>query len=112
MTSKNALRIEARARRARAAPSLAAFAETIAGFAEGLPLQQGWTVASYWPMADEADPRALEQALRLLGHPILLPRVMGPRKPLSFRHWREGDATETSAFGVIEPLESAPAARP
>jgi len=75
-------------------------------------LKRGWTIAGYWPLEDEADPRKLADILLALGHPILLPRVMGRRRPLSFRHWREGDATEKSAFGVIEPLESAPAARP
>ena len=112
MTSKNALRAEAKSRRARAAAGVISFAETIAGFVGGLALQRGGAGASYWPLGDEADPQALAAALRALGHPILLPRVAGPREPLSFRHWRDGDATEKSPLGTIEPLESALVARP
>jgi 5-formyltetrahydrofolate cyclo-ligase len=112
MMLKNALRSEARLRRARAAAGLASFAEKIAGFAQELSLQHGWAVASYWPMAGEADPRALARALNARGHTILLPRINGLNEPLSFRHWRDGDAIEKSPLGVNEPLDSAPAARP
>ena len=112
MSLKDDLRGEARARRTRLAADIVDHAERIAGFAPALLLKQGSAVASYWPLGDEADPRKLADALLALGHPILLPRADGPFAPLSFRHWREGDPTEKSPFGVKEPLETAPAARP
>jgi 5-formyltetrahydrofolate cyclo-ligase len=73
-----------------------------------LPLTRRTPVASYWPLNDEADPRALAKALAGYGHPILLPRVMGKEEPLSFRLWQDGDKTEMSELEVPEPLESAP----
>jgi 5-formyltetrahydrofolate cyclo-ligase len=83
------------------------FAQAIASHAVRLPLTRRTPIASYLPLAEEADPRALAKVLAGFGHPILLPRVMGKTEPLSFRLWKEGDETETSSFGVAEPLASA-----
>ncbi|HUO94060.1 MAG TPA: 5-formyltetrahydrofolate cyclo-ligase [Rhizomicrobium sp.] len=108
MISKAKLRAAARERRAQLAEDLPDFAKRVASHAVRLPLTRRTPVASYWPLRDEADPGTLAATLAEFGHPILLPRVMGKDQPLSFRLWRQTDETEVSAFGVPEPLASAP----
>jgi 5-formyltetrahydrofolate cyclo-ligase len=112
MISKAKLREAARARRKQLAGDLPGFAKAIASHAVRLPLTRRTPVASYWPLPEEADPRALAATLAEFGHPILLPRVMGKKEPLSFRLWRDGDETDTSLLGVPEPLASAREAAP
>ena len=112
MISKAKLRAAARARRLQLAADLPNFAQAVASHAVRLPLTRRTPVASYWPLPEEADPRALAKALAGFGHPILLPRVTGKTEPLSFRLWKEGDETETSPLGVPEPVASAQEAAP
>jgi len=112
MISKAKLRAAARERRAELAVDVPDFAKKVASHAVRLPLTRRTPVASYWPLADEADPRALAATLAEFNHPILLPRVMGDDEPLSFRLFRQSDETEMSALGVPEPLASAPEMTP
>ncbi|MEI9888639.1 MAG: 5-formyltetrahydrofolate cyclo-ligase [Rhizomicrobium sp.] len=108
---KRALRAHARAHRATL--TRADFAQTIARFADDIALAPGATVAGYFPLRDEADPRALMAALAARGHKLALPCVESG-KPLVFRAWKMGHAMRANAgaFGIAEPLAEAPAVAP
>jgi 5-formyltetrahydrofolate cyclo-ligase len=103
MSSKDSLRNEARTRRATLAAVAPDFALSIARFGEVLPIEADAVVASYWPIGDEADPRALASALASRGHPIVLPVIVDSGAALSFRPWREGDALFPNRHGIHEP---------
>jgi 5-formyltetrahydrofolate cyclo-ligase len=103
MTSKEILRNEARARRAKLAAAAPDFALSIARFGEVLPIEADAVVASYWPIRDEADPRALAAALAARGHPIVLPVIGVPDAALSFRPWRDGELLSPNRRGIHEP---------
>jgi 5-formyltetrahydrofolate cyclo-ligase len=51
-------------------------------------------------------------ALAARGHPIALPVVAGPRRPLIFRRWLEGDELAEGPYGIREPLPAAPKVAP
>ena len=104
MTSKRTLRNEARARRAVLAEATPDFASSLACFVETLPIAEGAIVASYWPIRDEADPRAFASALVARGHPIVLPVIATFDAALSFRPWRNGDDLSRNIHGIHEPL--------
>jgi 5-formyltetrahydrofolate cyclo-ligase len=111
MTNKTTIRAQARAHRA--ALPRAGFADAIAKFAADLELPSGAVVGGYFPIRDEADPRALMSALAARGHPLALPAIT-PGQPLVFRAWKMGDAMHANAqaFNIPEPLDTAPEARP
>lgn len=108
MNSKPALREQARRRRAALARACPDFAARAARLADELPAAKGAVVSFYWPMGDEADPRALAAALAARGHALALPVVAGRRSPLHFRAWRDGDGLVVHRFGMHEPVPSAP----
>lgn len=112
MTSKDQLRVEARAKRARLAAALPEFAQRIAHFADEIALAPNAAIASYWPLRDEADPRRLATELARRGHLILLPSIPERNAVLMFRLWEEGDAVAPGLFGVQEPQPTAPAGEP
>jgi 5-formyltetrahydrofolate cyclo-ligase len=112
MTSKEILRNDAGSRRAALAAAMPGFAKQIVRFVDALPIRATDVVASYWPMRDEADPRALAAALASRGHTIVLPRMAVSGTALSFRPWREGDELWTNRHGVHEPLGHLPAVEP
>jgi 5-formyltetrahydrofolate cyclo-ligase len=112
MTSKEIQRNEARSRRAALAAAIPHFANEIARFVEAMPIRATDVVASYWPMRDEADPRALAAVLASRGHRIVLPRMALTGTALSFRPWREGDDLWLNRHGVHEPLAHLPAVEP
>ena len=105
MTLKAELREQARARRARLARACPDFAVHVARFADALP--PAAVVSFYWPMGDEADPRALALALAGRGARLALPVVAAKRSPLHFREWRQGDPLVVHAFGMHEPAADA-----
>ena len=110
MTEKQNLRSEARARRAQL--TRADFAERIAGFANDLRLSAGVVVAGYHPIRDEADPRLLVSALAARGHALALPCVASAQAALVFRSWKVGDVLMPNAWGIAEPLATAPQVTP
>jgi 5-formyltetrahydrofolate cyclo-ligase len=110
MNLKPDLREQARARRAGLARACPDFAARIARFADALP--KAAVVSFYWPMDDEADPRALALALAARGARLALPAVVAKRSPLHFREWREGDPLAVHAFGMREPAPDAPRVTP
>jgi 5-formyltetrahydrofolate cyclo-ligase len=111
VATKSDLRRHARAHRATL--TRADYASAIARFADDLDLTPRAIVAGYFPLRDEADPRALMAALSAAGHPLALPCVM-PGEPLTFRAWKMGDAMHANAraYGIAEPLAQAPAITP
>lgn len=108
---KQNLRIRARSHRATL--TRADYADAIARFAGDLGLAPGVTVAGYFPLRDEADPRALMAALSERGHPLALPCVTAGQ-PLTFRAWKMGDPMHANprAFNIAEPLATAPLVTP
>jgi 5-formyltetrahydrofolate cyclo-ligase len=71
-------------------------------------------VGAYAPFGAEMDPRPLARRAQGLGARLALPRAPRPADagPLAFHIWEEGDPLKRSSFGVLEPLEAAPPARP
>ena len=112
MSAKQTLRQLARVRRAELARACADFARRIARFADDLDMAKDAVVSFYWPMGDEADPRALADELAARGHLLALPVVVAKKSPLVFRRWRTGDRLAVHPFGMHEPAASAPEATP
>jgi len=79
---------------------------------EGLPLRDTETVAGYWPVRDEADPRHAMAALQALGHRLALPVVAGQDQPLAFRAWQTGEPLVAGPYGIPAPGLSAPLVTP
>ena len=109
-SAKSVLRDQARAQRAALARACPDFAARIA--AVELPIAKGAVISFYWPMGDEADPRAMAARLAERGHALALPVTVEKGAPLVFRLWREGDPLIVHAFGMHEPAASAPEVRP
>jgi len=83
------------------------FALRIAEFADALAAAKDTIVSFYWPMGDEADPRALANTLAARGHRLALPVVVAKKSPLHFREWRAGDVLMVHPFGMHEPSGNA-----
>ena len=66
--------------------------------------QSAHVIASYLPHQSEFDPSGL-LAHKCLGSQVVCPRVVGTT--LSFHLWQDGDATEATIGGVLQPLASA-----
>ncbi len=79
---------------------------------ERLPLREQETVAGYWPVRGEADPRHALRALQALGHRLALPVVVGKDQPLAFRSWRLGEPLLAGRYGIPAPGLSAPLVTP
>ncbi|MEM6636370.1 MAG: 5-formyltetrahydrofolate cyclo-ligase [Pseudomonadota bacterium] len=79
-----------------------ASAAACASLLDVLSDQRGKTIAGYWPIHSEVDPRA---ALRDLAQDsaVVLPVIEGKGMPLSFRHWWPGSEMITGAFGAMIP---------
>ncbi len=106
---KALLRREAAARRVpvHAAAGADAAAALVGRLAE-VGIASGATLAAYWPIRDEIDPRAALDALHGRGHPCCLPVVTARGAPLVFRAWRPGDELVTAPFGTRVPKDAAP----
>jgi 5-formyltetrahydrofolate cyclo-ligase len=62
------------------------------------------TVAGYLPVRSEIDPRPAMLALAGLGYRVAVPVVEARGRPLAFRTWTPGAATERGAFGIEAPV--------
>ena len=60
----------------------------------------GVTVATYFPIASEADPAPLVAAARAAGATLALAHVEARSAPMRFLEWREGDVLITGPCGV------------
>ncbi len=67
-------------------------------------------VAGYHALKGEIDPAPLLAALAAAGYALALPRMVD--EGLAFHAYRAGDPLEKGAFGVAEPLASAPMVQP
>ena len=111
---KDALRAQARARRAALAPSFRAAAAKalVQIFQNTLPSSSETVVAGYWPLSDEMDPRPVLAMLRAQGRAVALPVTGEKRAPLTFRLWDPQRPLITGKFGVLTPDAYQPEAVP
>ncbi|WP_332837768.1 5-formyltetrahydrofolate cyclo-ligase [Neoroseomonas rubea] len=109
--AKAAARKVAMARRAGLDPEAAGAAVRNAVLA-AWPPPPGATIAGFWPMGAEIDPRPLMHALHARGHAICLPVTPRRGLPLAFRRWAPGDALVPGPMGTSQPAPEAPSATP
>ena len=88
------------------------FALAIARFAEDLPVRCGLIVGGYHALPEEADPSLLLARLVELECQAAFPRIVAREQPLDFHHVPDGEVLEPGSFGIPEPLEHWPPARP
>ncbi|MDE1990687.1 MAG: 5-formyltetrahydrofolate cyclo-ligase [Betaproteobacteria bacterium] len=74
---------------------------------EGFPLLRGMAVGLYWPFKGEFDPRFAIHHWRQQGAVAALPEVVEKGKPLQFREWWPGVATEKGVFDLPVPQGTA-----
>lgn len=99
---KAAARKAAFARRKDADPELAAAAnDRLTRVIRTCP---GSTLAGYWPIRTEIDPRPTLETLSTT-HELCLPVVVAEATPLIFRRWTPGAALTANAFGTSIPRE-------
>lgn len=111
--AKMAARAFARLMRGRAAAGLDGAAQVIRdNFLTNVPVTPASVVAGYWPIGTEVDIRPLLLHLHEAGHACALPVVAERGQPLVFRAWAPETKLATGAFGVREPVASAPVVRP
>jgi 5-formyltetrahydrofolate cyclo-ligase len=101
-----------KARGVRAALASDAFAERLARHAAALGVRKGAIVAGYHAHQDEADPARLLLALAKTGAPVAFPRIVRRDAALEFHLVPEGEILRPGAYGIHEPLEHWPRARP
>ena len=112
MNDKDILRKEMLDIRAEAAARDPDAAEKLADvFPMKLFERYGPVVAHYLPMRDELSPAPLMQRLSKAGARTALPRLEDDGT-MSFRFWETGDTLIEGKFGLLEPAESAPFAKP
>ncbi|AUH34108.1 5-formyltetrahydrofolate cyclo-ligase [Paracoccus tegillarcae] len=99
MTDKATLRAQALAARGQGGDQAALAANLMAA----LRPFAGQVLSGYFPMRDEADPRA---AMAAHEGPVCLPVVPGKAVPLIFRQW-DGGALVAGSFGTSHPSEDA-----
>ncbi|WP_417667664.1 5-formyltetrahydrofolate cyclo-ligase [Roseibium sp.] len=73
-------------------------------FVDALDLAPGATVAGFWPIREEIDPRPLLDQLRQRGHRLCLPVVSDPH--LIFRELTRETELEPAGFGTQAPGRS------
>ena len=72
-----------------------------------IDMAPGVAVSGYLSINGEIDVRPLLADLDSRGHPVALPVVMAPRRPLAFRAWVDGAPLEDGPFGTRHPAEAA-----
>ena len=112
MTEKAPLREEARRRRAALFKHQPNFAADISKFAPEIAKAGDGVVAGYVSLNEEADPVQLLEALAAQGRTVALPCIEARRAPLTFRAWSKDEPLVANAYGIMEPMASAPAVVP
>jgi 5-formyltetrahydrofolate cyclo-ligase len=107
---KSALRTRIRAERDRFVAGHPSPIEPPAAFLARLG--HGLTVASYVPMASEADPSPLARAAVESGCAIVLPHVTVRSEPMRFLAWDSEAALIAGPFGLSQPHHEAAAMAP
>ena len=75
------------------------------GFADA---RAGAIVSGFLAVRDEIDPLPLMLRLANDGYDLALPVMQGRDEALRFRRWQPGDPLAEKAWGIREPLPSAP----
>ena len=114
MADKAALRTRMRAWRAGLSPAqhveaAQAVAEQGLGF---LQPQPGAIVSAFASLPGEFRVWPLLRRLHGEGFALALPVMQGKGKPLMFRAWKPGDATDSGVWGIAEPKADQPALEP
>jgi len=113
MNDRNALRRDARRRRAVAAADGIEVAETICEhFLAEVRHTDHAVVAGYWPVGKELDDRPILRALRSLGKAICLPCVVADESPLIFRAWDARESIVPGHFNIPVPPATAEVLQP
>ncbi len=81
-------------------------------FAQVITLQKKQIVAGYWPYLTELSCVPLLEWCKAHGGDCALPVMVRRERSLFFRHWAPGVPLQSGAYGICEPLESAPIVRP
>ena len=115
LQQKRVLRERMKAWRAALAPA-AVMRDAEAVAARGLdflpPLGAGTVVSGFAPMPGEFRVWPLLRRLAGEGLQLALPVMQGKGKPLIFRAWALGDATDTAVWGIAEPKPDKPVLEP
>lgn len=61
------------------------------------------TIAAYWPIRGEPDPRPFALGLAASGWRVALPVLAGPRRKMIFRAWSEAAEMDEGSFGIPVP---------
>jgi 5-formyltetrahydrofolate cyclo-ligase len=72
----------------------------------------GAIVSGFAAIRDEINPAPLMTWLQAEGFRLALPVMQGKGKPLLMRAWTPGDAMNSAAWGIAEPLDDKPAVEP
>jgi 5-formyltetrahydrofolate cyclo-ligase len=72
----------------------------------------GKSVAGFWPIKDEIDPRLVLRNLLNRGNTIALPAIVKPNHPLEFRQWAQTTQLVDGPFKTLEPPADAPVIYP
>ncbi len=113
MANKSALRQHLKAIRAEAAARDPDAAEKLADiFPMKLYERYGPIVAGYVAIKDELSPLPLLHRLTYAGAAICLPRIHPEMNRVHFHLWEPGEPLVKGKFGVMEPLATAPVAKP
>ena len=111
--AKAALRRSSRQRRREAASGgRPAASEVCRRLLASLVIPADSTVAGYWPLRDEMDPRPVLSALAARGQRLCLPVVVEAGAALAFRAWQPDAPLEPAAFGTRVPGPDCPAVAP
>lgn len=76
------------------------------------PLPAAAIVSGFAALAEEFRLWPLLRRLDAEGVPLALPVIVGKAKPLLFRAWRPGDATEAGVWGIAQPKADKPMVEP
>lgn len=112
---KQALRVRAKAERAKLAPAhKAQAASAVAQLGlTFLPERSAAAIVSgFAPLPDEFRLWPLLRRLAADRVPLALPVLQGKGKPLLFRAWQPGDQTAPGVWGIAEPTPEKPSVEP
>ena len=113
MNERNALRREARLRRARAAADGTEVAAILLkNFLAAVPHGEHQVIAGYWPVGTEVDDLPILRKLRSMNTDIALPAVVATESPLEFRSWDDRESLVPGRFNIPTPPDAAPVVQP
>lgn len=106
--SKNTLRLEALKKRDQmSADKRALISQNLVDQLDQLiSVITGNTVAGFWPIKSEIDPRPLMNALKKSGYELALPAIIDKKK-MVFRHFEKTDELVDMGFGTKGPSTNA-----